>query len=60
LALGVWDLIKYMTWIWIIIVLAIVGGVWYMMKGKKKEEAPKVEEPKVEEGGSESPTTPEI
>jgi len=49
-----------MTWIWIIIVLAIVGGVWYMMKGKKKEEAPKVEEPKVEEGGSESPTTPEI
>jgi len=49
-----------MTWIWIIIVLAIVGGVWYMMKGKKKEEAPKVEEPKVEEGGSEPPTTPEI
>lgn len=37
-----------MTWVWIIIALVIVVGVWFLMKGKKKEGTPKVEEKKEE------------
>ena len=26
-----------MTWVWIIIAIILVAGVWFLMKGKKKE-----------------------
>jgi len=34
-----------MNWIWVIIAIVLVVGVWFLMKGKKKEDsAPKKEE----------------
>lgn len=38
-----------MTWLWIIIALVVCVGAWFLMKGKKKGGAPKMEEPKSEE-----------
>jgi TM2 domain-containing membrane protein YozV len=52
--IAVWgqaEFYKNMTWVWIIIVVVLIGGVWFLMKGKKKE-APKTEEKK------EGPTNP--
>jgi len=42
-----------MTWLWIIIALVVIAGAWFMLKGKKKGEAPKIE------SKPEEPTTPE-
>lgn len=37
-----------MTWVWIIIAIVLVAGVWFLMRGKKKEESIEKKEENIE------------